>query len=47
MTSITQLFGLDGKTAVVTGASYGLGVCLRNPEVARQNAARDNLELVC
>ena len=26
MTSITQLFDLNGKTAVLTGASYGLGV---------------------
>ncbi len=26
MSSITDLFDLTGKTAVVTGASYGLGV---------------------
>ena len=26
MTSITDLFSLDGKVAVVTGASSGLGV---------------------
>lgn len=40
MSSITELFDLTGKTAIVTGASYGLGVVFAEA-LASQGAQLD------
>jgi NAD(P)-dependent dehydrogenase (short-subunit alcohol dehydrogenase family) len=53
MSSLTNLFDLGGKTAVVTGASYGLGVFFaealaeQGANVVLASRSEDKLEQVC